>query len=120
MHNDGRPAWTPPRVRLIFLVFLLMLVANAFDAWATIGIVAQGATELNPIMRWALKHGPVAFIAMKTCLIGSLTLFLAVASRTHRLAWRGLYVLTALYMLIFVWHVLLVIYGESLTIDIPS
>lgn len=97
-----------------------MLVANAFDAWATLVIVERGATELNPIMQWGLQHGAAAFLAMKLGLVGGPSLLLAFASRTHRLAWRGLAVLTILYMIVFIWHVLLVIYGPRLSIMLPS
>src|SRR5260221_10741591 len=86
------PGWTPPRVRLILLIFTLVLVLNAFDICATLVIVGIVGTseEMNPLMRWSLEHGPATFVAVKTGLVVGLTSLLTLLSSRRRLAWYGL------------------------------
>lgn len=91
--------WTPPRVRLILLILTLIVVLNAFDACATLLIVhvINADVELNPLMRWALKAGPVCFIAVKMGTVIGFASILAWLARRRRAAWIGLCIIAALY-----------------------
>lgn len=114
--------WTPPRPRLVVLVYLLIVGFNAFDAFATLAALDKGADELNPLMRAALELGPAAFIAVKMALIGFLCALLALVTmwrtrqvRERKFAWTSLRLLTAVYGLVFVWHIGIVVYASSLS-----
>ncbi len=112
--------WTPPRVRLIALLYLLLLVSNAFDAHATLDAVRAGAVELNPVMAYALSFGPAVFIGAKMLLAGGLGLFLAVMARRRRIAWYGLVGLSAVYGAVLAWQVALALCGSHVMIVLPS
>jgi hypothetical protein len=112
--------WTPPRARLIALLYALLLVSNGFDAHATLDAVGRGAVELNPLMAFALSHGAAAFIAAKMLLAGGLGLALAILARRRRLAWYGLIAVSAIYGIVFAWQVALALFGARLMIVLPS
>ncbi len=112
--------WTPPRIRLIVLLYALLLASNAFDAHATIDAVRAGAVELNPIMAFALSYGVAYFIGMKMLLAGGLGLALAALARRRRLAWYGLIGVSTVYGIVLVWQVALALCGSHLMIVLPS
>lgn len=111
---------TPPRVRLILLLYVLLVTFHAFDAWSTIEAVRNGAVELNPIMAWLLRHGHVTFLVAKMGLACTGGMVLALTARKYRLAWYGLLGVTAVYGVVFAWQVALVIFGEQLMITVPA
>jgi hypothetical protein len=121
-----------PRVRLVLLLFTLFFTANCLDVWATLAAIADGATELNPVMAAALALGPAVFVSAKLLLAGSGGIFLAaiavatrafgraVSARENRAAWYGLCALTAVYVLLAGFHVASAIYGPLIVIDVPA
>ena len=111
---------TPPRVRLVLLLFVLLVTFHAFDAWSTVEAVRNGAIELNPIMAWLLARGTATFLAVKMGLACGGGLFIALTSRRYRLAWYGLIGLTAIYGVVFVWQVALALFGAHLAITVPA
>ena len=112
--------WRAPRVRLIALLYVLLVVFNAFDAHSTLDAVRLGAVELNPVMAHMLAYGPAVFLLAKMGLSCGLGLVLAVFARRRRLAWYGLLGVTAIYGSVFIWQVALVFFGEHLSIILPS
>lgn len=52
--------------RWMAAAFLTVLALSLFDAWATLTLLRQGATEANPVMRAALDLGDRAFVLIKT------------------------------------------------------
>ena len=120
MPNVPDVRWRAPRVRLITLLFALLVVFNAFDAYSTIHAVSLGAVELNPVMAFMLTRGTAAFLAVKMGLICGFGLTLAVLARRKRLAWYGLLGVTAVYAVVFIWQVALALFGAHLSIEIPS
>lgn len=116
--RNGR--WRAPSVRLIVLLYALFVTFNAFDAHATLVAVRDGAVELNPFMAYALRSGAWAFLAVKMGLACGFGLVLAAFSRRKRLAWLGFAGVTAVYGLLFLWHVAITLFGQSLVIVVPS
>jgi len=112
--------WRAPRVRLIVLLYVLLVVFNAFDAHSTIDAVANGAVELNPVMAALLAHGAWVFLVVKMGMICGFGLMLALYSRRKRLAWYGLLGVTTVYGIVFAWQVALVFFAEHLSIVLPS
>ncbi|HSD12793.1 MAG TPA: DUF5658 family protein [Patescibacteria group bacterium] len=112
--------WAPPSVRLIVLLYVLLLVSNAFDAHATLDAVRAGAVELNPVMAFALSFGAAYFIGVKMLLAGGLGLALAVLARRRRLAWYGLIGVSFIYGAVLAWQIALALCGSHLMIVLPS
>lgn len=52
--------------RWMVTAFVAVLVLSLFDAWSTLTLLKQGATEANPVMRVALDLGDQAFVLIKT------------------------------------------------------
>lgn len=52
-----------PRPMMISIILVLSL--SMLDALLTLILIAQGATEINPIMDYYLSHGPLAFLLAK-------------------------------------------------------
>lgn len=111
---------TPPRVRLIVLLYVLFVVFHAFDAWSTVEAVRNGAVELNPLMALLLRHGFTVFVLAKMSLAAGCGLVLALTARRKRLAWYGLVGTTVLYGIVAAWHMAIVIYGPQLALPIPA
>ena len=62
-----------------FAAILLIILLSIADAYLTLALINHGAIELNPIMAFYLKWGPVAFFGIKyflTC--AAVFLFLSV------------------------------------------
>lgn len=118
--RNRRGRWTPPRVRLVVLLYALLIVSNAFDAHATLDAVRAGAVELNPLMAYALSQGAAVFIGAKMLLAGGLGLALAALARRRRLAWYGLVAVSAIYGAVLIWQVALALCGSHAMIALPS
>jgi hypothetical protein len=101
MRWSARDGWTPPRTRLLFLLFLFVSTASFFDATSTLRLDATGDYyEVNPFARSALAVSPGYFLFWRvvsmTLVIGGAAFF----SRTYRAAWWILLVLSATYLLV--------------------
>ena len=84
--RDRRPAGKRalPRLRSILLVSLFLASASIFDVFATLELIARGAEEWNPIMRFALGVGDWYFATVKLALTALCCLILCRYSRTRR------------------------------------
>lgn len=49
----------------LFIVIMIVLSLSLLDALLTLLLMAQGARELNPVMRYYLNHGPQVFLLVK-------------------------------------------------------
>jgi hypothetical protein len=49
----------------IFLAIILILFLSIIDAFLTLFLIDHGAKEINPIMAYFLKFGPVTFMSVK-------------------------------------------------------
>lgn len=49
----------------LFIAIMIVLGLSLLDALLTMILLSQGATELNPVMRYFLSHGPQVFIFVK-------------------------------------------------------
>jgi uncharacterized protein DUF5658 len=118
--SDVPAVRTPPRVRLILLLYVLFITFHAFDAWSTVEAMRNGAVELNPVMAALLARGTATFVVAKmgVAVVGGFVL--AYFSRRKRLAWYGLIGVTVVFGAVAAWHVALVLYGPQLTITLPA
>lgn len=49
----------------IFYAMTTVLLLSVIDAYLTLWLLGEGATELNPVMAYFLKSGPLVFVAAK-------------------------------------------------------
>lgn len=48
-----------------FITIMIVLSLSLLDALLTLTLIAQGARELNPVMRYYINHGPQVFLLVK-------------------------------------------------------
>jgi hypothetical protein len=51
--------------RPLLIVIIVVLFLSLLDALLTLLLIAQGASELNPVMHYYLGHGPQIFLLVK-------------------------------------------------------
>ena len=49
----------------LFIGIMIILSLSLLDALLTLILIAQGASELNPVMQYYLSHGPEVFLFIK-------------------------------------------------------
>jgi len=49
----------------IFIAIVLLLFLSIIDAFLTLFLIDHGASEINPIMAYFLKFGPITFVSFK-------------------------------------------------------
>jgi len=110
--SDRRPAdkRALPRPRSILLVTLLLASASIFDAFATLELIARGAEEWNPVMRYALGVGDWYFVMVKLAVTALVGLLLCGYARTWRWVWIALCSVTLFYLALVGLHFFL-LYG---------
>lgn len=97
-------------------VFLAVLVATLLlslaDAFLTLKLVGEGLNELNPVMDYFLRQGPVIFVVVKYGMT-ALGLLILLIVKNYCL-WRGkvktalfLFVLPVLYLCLITYEVIL-------------
>jgi hypothetical protein len=81
-----------------------LLVANIFDAGASLYVLGLGVPELNPIMAALYAHGPATFLAAKvvTTALVVLVLFASNNKEPGLLVWLA----AALYLVLFIYEVI--------------
>ena len=83
---------------------VLLLVLNLLDGLFTLTFLQLDvAEELNPLMRLAYEHSPLAFMAVKVVIV-SLGLSLLCLHRSMRLSQRAIQAGAALYIVIDIYH----------------
>ncbi len=83
---------------------VLLLVLNLLDGLFTLTFLQLDvAEELNPLMRMAYEHSPLAFMAVKVTIV-SLGLTLLCLHRSMRISQRAIQAGAALYVVIDVYH----------------
>jgi hypothetical protein len=50
----------------VAVAFASLVTLSLLDAWFTLDLLSQGATEANPVMAYALTFGDRVFLAVKT------------------------------------------------------
>jgi len=82
---------------------LFVVIASGFDASFTLLHLESGAREANPVMRFALEHGIMIFVAAKVTLTAFGTFFLAIHQH-FPMGCKGLRYLTVAYTTLLVYH----------------
>ena len=77
---------------------IVAMLLNLFDACATLFMVSNGATEVNPIMAHAIEVGPAFFVAIKIILFTFAIILMAKRSPSL-LVW-----VVGGYSLLVLWH----------------
>ena len=75
------------RPSLVFLALTVMGL-SLLDAVLTLTLIAQGAQELNPVMRYYLTHGPRVFLLVKYGMTALSVLIIVVAYETITTRYR--------------------------------
>ena len=88
---------------LTVALVLFVTLASGLDALFTLLHIESGATEMNPIMNFALGHGVGFFLAAKVALTSIGCCFLALHQH-FRLGREGLRWLTIAYTVLLVYH----------------
>lgn len=92
--------------KLAFIV-LLVTACSLLDGVLTIEIIKRGATELNPVMQYAMVHGTLIFMLSKIILTVAGMTLLAVLAPYQRLALYGMYFMSVTYILLIGYHFLI-------------
>ncbi len=87
-----------------------ILVLNILDAFLTLIHINRGGTEANPLMERLLVAGSETFLFHKAAVVGSLLLVLVVHTN-FTIARRAMWVILAVYSLLFVYHISLQTWG---------
>ena len=77
---------------------IVAMLLNLFDVCATLFMVSNGATEVNPIMAHTLEEGPVFFVTIKVVLF-TFAIILIVKRSPSLLTW-----VVGGYGLLALWH----------------
>lgn len=98
--------WDPKIVTLFLL--------NLFDGVLTLYAVLLGVLEVNPLMDYALRFGPIGFLSIKVGLVTCCLLFLNSKLRGSKRT-KLLSLLVFIYALVTAWHIfgVLMLHGLS-------
>ena len=106
--REGHQASVDGLARRTMVLALFVFVASLLDALLTLGHLARGGEEANPLLALALTHSTALFLQLKIGLTGACVWILA-AHQHFPLAARGLYGLALGYATLLVYHLLLYI-----------
>lgn len=97
----------PPLIFAIGFVLALSLL----DAVLTLILIAQGATELNPVMHYFLSHGPELFLIVKYGLTAFSVMIIVIArepiSTRYRFSTGILHLFSAFFGGVVIWEIYL-------------
>lgn len=72
----------------LVILALTVMALSLLDAVLTLTLIAQGAHELNPVMRYYLTHGPRVFLLVKYGMTALSVLIIVVAYETITTRYR--------------------------------
>lgn len=85
------------------LQLVILFLLNLFDGVLTLYAVLLGVLEVNPIMDYALRFGPIGFLSVK---VGLVTVCLLILNSTLKGKQRRLLsFLIFIYALVTAWHI---------------
>lgn len=98
------------------LALLFIIVLSVSDAFFTLKLVQLGAREVNPVMHFFLRHGPVLFLSVKFFL----TVFCGVIFLVHKnhLLFGGRVSVKIILMGVLLLYMLLILYELTLFLKI--
>ncbi len=67
----------------VFSIIIAVLLLSVIDATLTLYLIRNGATEVNPIMEYFLKYGPLPFLAAKYLLTTASMILLLMHKDAH-------------------------------------
>lgn len=98
-----------PRPLLVAIIVVLSL--SLLDALLTLILIAQGATELNPVMKYCLSHGTQMFLLVKYSLTALSVMIIVIAkepiSARYRISTEIIHVFAAFFGGVVIWEVYL-------------
>ncbi|MFP4661232.1 MAG: DUF5658 family protein [Halanaerobiales bacterium] len=97
------------------IVFLLIFLFNIFDYYSTINLLQSGATEINPLMNYALKNN--SFSTIKLIIIPLLIIILIIYRECicNSKACKALTIFCFIsYTLVFLYHIYNIVFQISL------
>jgi uncharacterized membrane protein YqjE len=75
-----RLTWVDKYSSNLFISILAVVLLSILDAFLTLFLINNGATEVNPFMAYCLSHGPSAFILIKYAITSISVLILLILS----------------------------------------
>ena len=78
--RDGLVDWHEPDLLFLALTILLLSITDAFF---TVTLLANGATEINPLLAYVFQHFPAYFPIFKMTLTGVGVVVLVAMARTR-------------------------------------
>jgi hypothetical protein len=97
-----------------FALTLLILTIFALDACLTLLHLQNGGSELNPFMRQIIQSDFQPFVIIKSLGVGFMGCFLAV-HQNFKISLYGMYVVTAIYSVLLVYHLAYLYLSSLLT-----
>jgi hypothetical protein len=93
----------------LFVGIMVVLCLSLLDALLTLILIAQGASELNPVMRYYLSHGPQVFLLAKYGLTALSVLIIVLLEESFITRYRIgtgmlLHVFTAFFGSVVIWE----------------
>jgi len=104
--GEGHHAYVDCLARRTVVLALLVCAGTLLDALLTLGHLARGGAEANPVLALALPYSPALFLQLKIGLTGASVCVLA-AHQQFPLAARGLHGLALSYGTVLVYHLVL-------------
>ncbi len=100
----------------LFAAIMAILMLSLFDGLLTLHLVNNGSSELNPVMAYFLRRGPLSFVVAKYLLTSAgvvilLVLKNAVLTGTNLYAHSLFACMIAAFSAVIVWEMLLIFYS---------
>lgn len=95
-----------------FLFLAAIALFNLFDCFFTLVQIERGAEELNPFALMLIEQGPTVFVLAKSLGVGLIICFLCL-HKNFRLARWTLWFAFAMYLGIFIYHIVLYLLAIS-------
>lgn len=97
--------------RPLLIAVFVVLALSLLDGLLTLILIAQGATELNPVMNYFLSHGAQVFVLVKYSLTVLSVIIIVIAKEPISIRYRGstkiLHVFAAFFGCVVIWEVYL-------------
>jgi hypothetical protein len=94
--------------RPLLIVIIVVLFLSLLDALLTLLLIAQGASELNPVMNYYLGHGPQIFLLVKYGLTALSVMIIVIAkepiSARYRISTGILHAFAAFFGGVVIWE----------------
>ena len=97
--------------RPLIIAVLTVLAMSLLDAFLTLILISQGASELNPVMHYFLGHGPEIFLLVKYGLTALSVMIIVIVKEPlkarYRISTGLLHAFSAFFGAVVIWEIYL-------------